>query len=443
MKSMRYAASLVLMAILISVGACDDGGAGFSGRNSSDFANPGGGAGGGSGGGSGGGGVSWIEPRLAYEPEIGTALFGMRISGVNLMVVFVSNENPLGTNPDQEEQIFSYDIGQGVLRQLTFEPLGSPNNFMNFDITDNGSDVVFVSTEDITGGNPNNNSNIFMAATNGSSVTQVTNNTLGFLADPQIGDNPGANGAVIVFYSESDLTGNNAAGNREIFSINSDGTNLTQLTNVNAFPETLAFADDGSRIAYSSPLDPLGANADNSREIFVIDIDGSGHAQLSDSTSDSVEPDITDNGSLVAFVSRGDLVPGGNVDGSNEVFVANADGTGTVQITASDVNSGTFTSGAPGALEIAGIGNYLVFGSDANHTGDNPSQEHTIFWASTDGTTIGQPLRDGYVPPTIASRAADNPHIINDGAGLLFDSSERYSFDSVGDEDKIFTTVRE
>ena len=139
----------------------------------------------------------------------------------------------------------------------------------------------------------------------------------------------------------------------------------------------------------------------------------------------------------------GDLVAGGNGDGSNEVYVANSDGTGIVQITTSADNSGIFTSGAPGALEIAGLGNYVVFGSDADHTGDNPSQTHTVFWATADGATIGQPLREGYVPPTIDSRAADNPHVVNDGAGMLFDSAVNYSFDATGAEDKIFTTVIE
>ena len=114
-----------------------------------------------------------------------------------------------------------------------------------------------------------------------------------------------------------------------------------------------------------------------------------------------------------------------------------------VQVTNSADNSGTYTSGAPGALEIAGIGNYVVFGSDADHTGDNPSQAHTVFWATTDGLTIGQALRDGYVPPTIDSRDADNPHVVNDGAGMLFDSAVNYSFDATGNEDKIFTTVIE
>jgi Tol biopolymer transport system component len=442
---MRYLARIALLASVISLSACDENSAGFSGRNDPGFGDPG-----------GGpppppppGGVpppgGWIEPRLAYQPAAGTQLFNLRISGTNLMVVFVSNEDPFGTNLDNQNQIFSYDIGGSTLRQLTFEPMGSGIDFENFDITDNGSHVVFVTREDITGGNPTNSFNIFMAATDGSSVTQVTDNTLGFVADPQIGGNGGGAGFVIAFYSESDLLGNgdNAVGNRELFKIDSDGSGLAQLTMNNALPEELALSDDGMWITYHSPLDPFGANPDNSREIFVIDINGNGHAQLTDGLADSMDPDISDDGALIAFTSRADLIPGGNADGSYEMFVANANGTGLVQITASADNSGTFTSGAPGALEIAGFGNYLVFGSDADHTGDNPNQTHTVFWANTDGTQIGQPLREGYVPPDIDSRAADNPHIVNDGSGLLFDSSVNYSFDSTGGDDKIFTTVRE
>ena len=434
MKSARYITTSVLLAMLVTMGACNSSGYGFSGRLDPNFGNPGGGGGPG-GGGPGGGG--WIEPRLAYQPAAGTRLFGLRISGVNLRVAFVSDEDPFGTNPGNEEQIFGYDIGTGVLTQLTFEPMGTGITFMNFDLSDGGGQVVFVTTDDITGGNPTNSFNIFMASIDGSTVTQVTNNTLGFLADPQIGD------TTIVFLSESDLTGNNAAGNREIFSINTDGSGLTQLTANNALPVTLAFSDDGSKIAYDSPADPFGANGDFSTEIFVLDIDGNGHAQLTDGLADSVEPDLSDDGSLVAFTSRADLVAGGNADGTFEVFVANTDGTANVQITSSADDSGTYTSGAPGALEISGFGAYVFFGSDPNHTGDNPSQEHTIFWASADGVTIGQPLRDGYTPPTITSRAADNPSTVNDGAGVLFDSAVNYAFDSSGTDDKIFTTVRD
>ncbi|MFQ6003975.1 MAG: TolB family protein [Woeseia sp.] len=427
MKSRQYAVNLVLAAALAMVGGCDKGGAGFTGRLSPNFGNPG-----------GGGGGLFTEPVLAYQPAAGTALFGQRLSGTGQMIVFVSNEDPFGTNPALDEQIFSYNIGTGGLVQLTQEPASAAVAFQHFDITDTGGAVVFVSTDDITGANPTNSSNIFMATTDGATVSQVTANTLGFLAEPQIS----GNGAFIVFYAESDLVGANPNNLRQIFLINSDGTNLAQVTTGDPFPEALTLADAGTRIAYHSTKDPFGSNADGSREIFVINIDGNGHAQLTMSAADSVDPDISDDGSKVAFASRGDLVTGGNADGSSEVFVANGDGTGTVQITTSAVDSGVFTSGATGALEIAGFGNYVVFGSTADLTGDNSGNTHTIFWASTDGVMTGQPLRAGFVPPDVLARDADNPHINNDGSEIMFDSAVNYSFDSTGTDGKIFTTAR-
>lgn len=428
MKSRQYAVNLILAAALVLVGACDKGGAGFSGRLSPNFGNPGG----------GGGGGLFTEPLLAYQPAAGSALFGLRLSGNGLMVVFVSNEDPFGTNAALDEQLFSYNIGTDVLVQLTQEPASAAVAFQHFDITDTGDTVVFVSTDDITGANPTNSSNIFTATTDGATVTQVTANTLGFLAEPQIS----GNGAFIVFYSESDLVGANPNNLRQIFLINSDGTNLAQVTTGDPFPEALALADAGTRIAYHSTRDPFGSNADGSREIFVINIDGTGHAQLTMSAADSVEPDISDDGTRVAFASGGDLTAGTNADGSIEVFVANGDGSGTVQITAGAVDSGVFAGGAAGALEIAGLGSHVVFGSTADLTGDNPGNAHTIFWASTDGVTTGQPLRAGFVPPDVTARDADNPHISNDGNIILFDSAVNYSFDSTGTGDKIFTTAR-
>ena len=432
MKAYHYARTPILAAALALLLGCGNEGAGFTGVND----NPPG-AGGGAGGG-GGPGVT-IEPRLAYQPEAGTALFDLAIAGNADRAVFVSNENPLGQNPDGGEQIFAVDIGSGGLVQVTIEPETASVAFADFDITDDGLQVVFVSSEDITGDNPANRPNVFLAATDGSSVSQVTSLAAGSLGDPEISEDS----TVIIFRSESDLTGDNPAGNMQIFSINSDGSSLFQVTTGNPVASELAFSDDGSRIAYQGLNDPFGMNADATREIFVINIDGTGLAQLTMTDGDSFAPRLSDGGSRVVFTSRAEHIAGTNPDGNYEVYVANTDGTGLTQITTNARDSGTFTSGAPGALDISGNGSYVVFGSVADLTGENDQLTHTIFWASVVGGEIGQPLRDGTVPSSISSRAADNPHLTNDGAGILFDSRVNYSFDSTGDDDKIFTTVRQ
>jgi Tol biopolymer transport system component len=355
--------------------------------------------------------------------------------------IFVSNENPLGQNPSEGEQIFTVDIGLGGLVQVTIEPETPFVAFANFDINDDGTQVVFVSSEDITGDNAGNFSNVFLAATDGSSVTQVTSNTGGSLGDPELSTEPQA--SVIIFRSDNDLTGDNPLGDTQIFSINLDGSGLFQVTTGNPIPEALALSDDGSTIIYQGLGDPLGTNADGTREIFVINIDGSGLAQLTMTAGHSYAPRVSDGGLRVVFTSQAEVIPGGNPDGSYEVYVANSDGTGLTQITANARDSGTFTSGAPGALDISGNGSYVVFGSIADLTGENPNTTHTIFWANVVSGEIGQPLREGTVPDGETSRAADNPHMTNDGSGILFDSATNYSFDSTGSNDKIFTTGRQ
>jgi len=401
--------------------------------------------GGGAGGGGAGGGGPTVtsEPRLAHQPEAGTALFDLALAGDASRVIFVSDQNPLGQNPTGGEQIFAVDIGQGSVVQVTVEPETALAAFANFDINDDGTQVVFVSSEDITGDNAGNFSNIFLAATDGSGVLQVTSNTGGPLRDPELSTEPAPQLSVIIFRSDNDLTGDNPLGNEQIFSINVDGSGLFQVTTGNPIPEALAFSDDGSTIAYQGLGDPLGTNADATREIFVVNIDGSGLAQLTMTAGDSYAPRISDDGGRVVFTSRAEVIPGGNADGNYEVYVANSDGTGLTQITSNARDSGTFTSGAPGALDISGNGSYVVFGSIADLTGENPDTTHTIFWANVVSGEIGQPLREGTVRDGETSRRADNPHMTNDGNGILFDSATNYSFDSTGSDDKIFTTGRQ
>jgi len=435
MNVYHLARASLMGATLVLLFACTEGG-GFTGLNNGI---PGGGGGG---GGTGGGGPTVTsEPRLAHQPETGSVLFDLAVSGDASRAIFVSNQNPLGQNPDGGQQIFAVDVGLGSLVQVTIEPATAQVAFADFDINDDGTQVVFVSSEDITGDNAGNFSNIFVAETDGSGVSQVTSNTGGLLRDPELSTEPQA--SVIIFRSDNDLTGDNPLGNTQIFSIKPDGSELFQVTTGNPVPQALALSDDGSTVIYQGSGDPLGTNADGTREIFVVNIDGSGLAQLTMTGGDSFAPRVSDGGLRVVFTSRAEVIPGGNPDGNYEVYVANSDGTGLTQITSNARDSGTFTSGAPGALDISGNGSYVVFGSIADLTGENPETTHTIFWANVVSGEIGQPLREGTVPDGETSRRADNPHMTNDGNGILFDSATNYSFDSTGGDDKIFTTGRQ
>ncbi len=443
MKVLKSVLFGLAVAGLVASAGCSQGRGSF-GSGGSGSIGGGGGAGGGGGGGGGGPTVT-VEPRLAYQLSDQSAnLWDIRIAGTASRIVFVSDEDPFGTNPTANEQIFAVDLGTGDITQLTDDPNGTFTAFLDFEITDDGSEVVFTSREDITGGNPGNVTQIFVAQTDGSGIEQVSNFTIGFISDLDIS----GTGSLIVFQSTDDLTTDNPTNVNQIFSITRAGV-ITQVTMGLTDPLEFDLSDDGSRIVYASAADPLGTNPDFSREIFVINADGTGHAQITDAPNGaalndgSFSPKISDDGDRIAFVSTDDLA-GGNADLNYEVFGIQADGTGLVQITDSAANdSGVSQGDEPIDISISGNGAYVAFGSDHDLTGDNTAGGHTIFWATFDGGTIGQILKDGRIPATVSNFSGDNVHIINDGAGFAFRSTTNFSFDSSGVGEKIFTHARE
>ena len=132
MKSLHYAAIPGLLIALVTSG-CSDSCGGFSGSIS---------CGTGAGGAGGGGSGSGSEPHLAHMPEFSTALFGIEISGDASRLVLVSNQNVTGQNDEGAEQIFGVEIGSGNIVQITTAPETSFFIFLDFDITDDGSQVL-------------------------------------------------------------------------------------------------------------------------------------------------------------------------------------------------------------------------------------------------------------------------------------------------------------
>jgi len=451
MKSTSYLRFSLLLAA-IALGGCDSvssftgppgtGGGGLSG---------GGGGGTGGGGGSGGGG---LEPIMQFETSyLFDDFVAGRISGDGTTMVWVDTEDPLGTNPGGNTQLFAQDLSSSNITQLTLDPARFSYRVREWDVTDNGDFVVFVSDNDITGDNPNFEGNVFIASTSGAGITQVTriNAATDSVRNPQM-----ANSGVIVFATAEDLTGDNLTGSAQIFSIDFDGTGLAQVTSGDLGVRDLALADDGNRIAFTSNSDPFGTNTTGTDEIFVIDIDGTNLTQLTESDTFSEKSRISDDGSLVAFVSSADHAAGMNAEQNAEVFVATADGSSIVQVSSNTTRASGYYSGVgtssttpsfpltgPGAFDISGDGSTVVFGSSADHTGDNPNGNHTIFSVPADGTGVPtQILRTGTVSIDALDFKGDRPSVITNGTGVLFISqSDLTSFDQgVGDTFRIYTT---
>lgn len=146
------------------------------------------------------------------------------------------------------------------------------------------------------------NQEVYVMETDGSNQTNLTNNTASDF-HPAISPD----GSKIVFASNRD-------GNDEIYIMNADGTNISQLTFtpagiVNSQP---AWSPDGTQIAFTR------FTGSQNFEIFVINTDGSGETNLTNHPAEDGQPDWSPDGTQIAFAS--------NRDGDSEIFIIDVDG---------------------------------------------------------------------------------------------------------------------
>jgi Tol biopolymer transport system component len=106
----------------------------------------------------------------------------------------------------------------------------------------------------------------------------------------------------IAFVSQRD-------GNEEIYVMNADGANPTNLSNNPARDVAPAWSTDGRKIAF-----------ERDRNIYVMDADGSNQTNLSNNPSLDYSPAWSPDGRRIAFERLGDIYVM-NADGSNQTFL--------------------------------------------------------------------------------------------------------------------------
>jgi Tol biopolymer transport system component len=262
--------------------------------------------------------------QLTENAGIGQAYLPS-INADGTRIAFESNANPTGENPNGNYEIYLIDTTDNTITQVTNSPttIGSFNAAINAD----GTYVAFDSDEDLIGGNPDFNREIFLFNIASNTTAQLTNST-------GSGDNVGsfaptinANGTRIAFHSNRDLTGGNADSNTEIFLFDTTAGTLTQITNSTEGAPLLEnrFASinaDGTIIVFVSGRNLSGNNPDTTLEIFSFNTTTNAFTQVTNTIAgESVTPSINADGTRIAFVSRADQT-GGNSDGFDELFLA-------------------------------------------------------------------------------------------------------------------------
>ena len=159
--------------------------------------------------------------------------------------------------------------------------------------------VAFTSTRD-------GDAEIYTVKTNGAQLTRLTTN-------PAWDGGPAwsPDGTKLAFHSGRD-------GNSEIYVMNADGSALTRLTTDPTADYSPAWSPDGARIAFV-------ATRDGDPEIYVMNADGSNPTRLTTDPAYDLEPAWSPDGTKIAFQSsRG---------GSTDIYGMNADGSGLRRVT--------------------------------------------------------------------------------------------------------------
>jgi Tol biopolymer transport system component len=157
------------------------------------------------------------------------------------------------------------------------------------------SDIVIFSEEP-------DNAELFTIGTDNSQVSQLTSTT----SDIEVFPDWSPNGSKIALSKNGFLATINPDGGGEV---------LLQGNPAGSAP---SWSPDGTRLAYSA-FDGTGA------AIFVINADGSGATQLTESGAFDRSPAWSPDGTKIAFSS--------DRDGNDEIYVMNADGTAETRLT--------------------------------------------------------------------------------------------------------------
>jgi Tol biopolymer transport system component len=232
-----------------------------------------------------------------------------------------------------------------------------------------------------------NNEEIFLATRDGFSVINLTSNPA-----PDYAASWSPDGSHIAFVSERDVS-NTFSINNEIYLMNADGTGVTRLTFMD--PDLVRsdirsnhdpiWSPNGSKIAFVS-------ERDGNEEIYIMNADGSEQTNLTNNPDWDSSPTWSPSGRQITFLST----RGQKIGGIAQIWVMNSDGSGQVQLTNTPSGNNHSASWSPDGKKIAFVsdrdGNSEIYimnpdGSEQTRLTHSVDTDDQPAW-SLDGTRI-------------------------------------------------------
>jgi TolB protein len=331
-------------------------------------------------------------------------------------------------SPDQESlAIGGYDPGIDATGYVAVIDLSSgqviseqqtPNQVCNVQWVDN-QEFVYTEYPDSNCNfyQPPGNTILYDLQTSSGQIVNNTGETLLLLAPPEVPSGsipPTPENGPIVYVSKR-------TGNWEVYKMNPDGSDDTQLTNYSGKDWGPSWSPDGSKIVFESLRHHL------SGELYTMNADGSNVTRLTSNTFYDDWPDYSPDGSQIVFVSE-------RSGSDDELWVMNADGSGQTLLYDS-AGDDTQPAWSPDGTKIAFAsnqsGNWEVYvipstGGTATNLTNHPALDNIPAW-SADGSQIAWVSNrtgfDVYAMPATGGAATN---ISNHGD---YDSYPSYSAD--------------
>ncbi len=225
------------------------------------------------------------------------------LTGDGNRIAFRGDADLTGANADHNHELFRVNADGSGLVQIT-TTTGS-GDLRNPSANQTGNRIAFTSSRNLVPatGNADGNSELFVADPSGPSIVQLSQSLAVTNTSPDIN----AAGTQVVFASQNDPTGGNPDGNFEIFRRSVTSTQTSQLTDTIAGANTTPTTDaDGTRVVFGSDSVDHPRADDGTRNVYTAEVGQAGVLPVITASGllHSDNPVISGDGRMIVFSSK-------------------------------------------------------------------------------------------------------------------------------------------